>query len=160
MEARRAHNPKVRGSNPLPATNIFICDMALGKVNHLDFFVDDLEKTLEYFTEKMGFKLIRRTEHLGKAIELASPAGDLIFEFHQMTEEYQSNEAPVRPYFSHVAFEVDDLDKTYEELKNKGVPFITELDVPHLRAETGRKVANTYDADGHRWIQLQEVKPE
>jgi len=130
--------------------------MALKKINHLDFYVDDLEKTLEYFTEKLGFKLVRRTEHYGKAIELALPASDAIFEFHQVTEEYKSKEASGRPYLSHIGFEVDDLDKTCKELKSKGVPFKAPFDIPRFVPETGRKLANAYDADGRGWIQLQE----
>lgn len=130
--------------------------MALGKVNHLDFFVDDLEKTVEYFTEKLGFKLVRRTDHYGKSVELTTAAADVIFEFHQVTEEYKSKEASGRPYLSHIAFEVDDLDKTCQELKSKGVPFKTDLDAPQFQPATGRRLANTYDADGRRWIQLQE----
>ncbi len=131
--------------------------MVLGKIDHLDLSVDDLEGTLKFFTEKLGFKFVRRTEHGGGAIELTTPAGDVIFEFHQVTEEYKRETALERPYFNHVAFQVDDLDKTYEDLKKKGCLFKDAADFPHLRPETGRRVANTYDADGRRYIQWQDV---
>ena len=59
VEARRANNSQVVGSNQAPATDIIIfnrrCNMALGKIDHMDFTVGDLEKAEEYFTEKLGF---------------------------------------------------------------------------------------------------------
>ena len=132
--------------------------MALDRVNHLDFTTPDLEKTIEYLTQKLGFRLLRRTEHLGAAAELMSPAGDIMFEFHQLTEEYEIEFSATRPLFNHVAFEVVDCQEACKELKSKGVPFKIDLDLPHLRKESGRYVANTYDADDKRWIQLYEVE--
>ena len=129
--------------------------MVFGRVHHIDISVEDLEKAVKYFTEKLGWKLIRRTEHMGGAVELAPAPGGVIFELHQVTEEdkiklKEGKREWGTPYLNHIAFEVDDVDKTYEELKAKGVPFKDEIDKPHLRPETGRKVANTYDADGRR----------
>ena len=129
--------------------------MALGKIDHIDFFVDDLEKAEEYFTKKLGFKLSRRTEHVGKSIELTSPAGDFLFEFHQGSEElYKAErESPGWPcHFSHIAFKVDDINKEFEELKSKGVSF--NEDAPFFYPPTGRTLANVLDADGHWWLQL------
>ena len=60
--------------------------MALGRVNHMHFGVDDLKKTAEYFVKKLGFKLVRRVqlpESRGEFIELASPCGDLCFHKHK-----------------------------------------------------------------------------
>ncbi len=42
--------------------------MALGKIDHIDLSVTDLEKAEKYFTEKLGFKLLRRIEQAGKEI--------------------------------------------------------------------------------------------
>ena len=129
--------------------------MALGKINHIDFTVDDLEKTEEYFTKKLGFKLLRRTEHGGKSIELASPAGDFFFDLHQGSEELykRARERPGGPcHFGHIAFKVDDINKELEELKSKGVSF--REDTPVFNPTTGRTLANAPDADGRYWIQL------
>ena len=137
--------------------------MVFGKLHHIDICVEDLEKTVEYFTEKLGWKLVRRTKHAGGAIELVPTTGGVIFEFHEATKEYKRKLKEGKrvwgtPYFNHISFEVDDLDKTCEQLKNKGVPFKDEkLDKPHIVPETGRRLANTFDADGRRWIQLQEA---
>ena len=130
--------------------------MALGKIDHIHFVVEDLEKTVDYFTEKLGFKLVR---HYGRSVELTLPSGDEIFEFRQMTEEDKTEDKPSgvkepRPYLHHIAFQADDLDKTYEELKSKGLLFKTELDAPHQATASGRRLAHTYDGDGRRWIQI------
>ena len=110
--------------------------MALGKIDHLDFVVDDLEKVEEYFTKTLGFKLLRHTMHGGPSIEVQSPAGDFFFDFHQGSEEVYRQakegsgvagqasrpdipEGPCqfKPILSHIAFKVDDINKEYEELK-------------------------------------------
>ena len=132
--------------------------MALGKIDHIDITVDDLEKAEEYFTKKLGFKLLRRTEHGGKSIELQSPAGDFFFEFHQGSEEvYKAERERERPewscLFGHIAFKVDDINKEFEELKSKGVPIRPEGG-PELTTTTGRTLAEIEDADGRFWMQL------
>jgi len=60
----------------------------------------------------------------GKSMELTSPAGDFSFDFHQGSEEQYKRERgrlPGGPYHvGHIAFEVDDINKEFEELKSKG----------------------------------------
>lgn len=134
--------------------------MAFGKINHLEFLVDDLKEAEEYFTEKLGFELVRRFDvgwGFGKAVEVRAPNGTEIFELHQVTDEFkeQIKKAPGWAYFNHIAFEVEDLDKEYEELKGKGVVFSV---APQFNPESGRKLAQTCEPDGREWIQLQEVK--
>ncbi len=131
--------------------------MALGKIDHICFYVDDLEKAEEYFTKRLGFKLLRGTEHGRKSIELTSPAGDFFLEFYKVSEErYKAAKemSPGLPHFSHVAFKVDDINKEVEELISKGVLF---KEAPHFNPESGRTLANTSDADGRYWIQLSSI---
>jgi len=127
--------------------------MALGKIDHIDFYVEDLEKAEEYFTKKLGFKLFRCTEHLGKSIELTSPAGDCLFELHQESEEaYNKRQRPGGLHFGHIAFKVDDINKEFEELKSKGVSF--SQDAPFFFPTSGRTLVDVLDADGRWWLQL------
>ena len=137
-------------------------NITLGRINHLHFYVEDLEETYKYFTEKLGFKFVRRG-HGGKSVDLVSSEGGPTFEFNQITEEYKNTRAPGipgkdhfayerRPYLDHIACEVDDLDKEYEELKSRGVKF---KHTPVINPQNKRKLVDTCDAEGKRWIQLQ-----
>jgi len=130
--------------------------MALGKINHIDVTVDDLEKAEEFFTRKLGFRLLRHTEHGGKSIEISSPAGDFFFDLHQGSEKlykaWKKGTTLGPCHFGHVAFKVDDINKEYKELKSKGVSF--KEDAPVFNPTTGRTLADVADADGRYWIQL------
>ena len=133
--------------------------MALGRINHVDLLVDDLKKTEEFFTKKLGFKVVRRTQHTsygGEHIEVVSPDGGEILDIHQIQETYLKEDEPTRPHVHHIAFEVDDLQKTCDEMKSKGVPFKAG-DGPNFNSETGGGEATTYDENGRRWIQMMQM---
>ena len=115
--------------------------MALGKIDHIEVLVDDLEKAEEYFTKKLGFKLLRRI-YEGKGLELTSPGGDFFLDLNLGGPGH----------FNHIAFKVDDINKEFEELKSKGVSFLE--DAPFFNPGTGRTVADAADADGCVWLQL------
>ena len=131
--------------------------MTLGKIDHVTVFVDDLEKAEEYFIKKLGFKLIRRV-YEGKGLELTSPAGNFFLDLFPLTDERRDEwktdkreqDMPRCPYFSHIAFKVDDINKEVEELKSKGI-LVGGIGV---NTSMGRKFANIPDADGRYWIQL------
>ena len=131
--------------------------MALKRIHHIDIFVDNIEKISEHFIDKLGFQPVKKSVHVGKSIELAIPAGEEVrFEFHEMTEEYrkthQKEMAYGKPDIDHIGFEVDDINKEFEELKSKGVEFKSTPQVNPL----GRKLCRTVDADGRGWLQLYE----
>ncbi|GAJ05774.1 unnamed protein product, partial [marine sediment metagenome] len=123
--------------------------MGLGKIDHIDVSVGNLEMAEKYFTQKLGFRLMRRTEHGGKSVELQSPAGDFFFDIHE------GGEGLYRTEINHIAFSIDDINKEYEDLKSKGVPL--RSDAPVFNPTTGRTLVNVIDFDGHFWIQLTDV---
>jgi catechol 2,3-dioxygenase-like lactoylglutathione lyase family enzyme len=133
--------------------------MALGRIDHIAVHVDDLGKAEEYFTKKLGFRLLRRTvQHGGGAIELVSPAGDFHFDLLQESEkQYQAamETPPGLPHVYHIAFKVDDINKEVEELKSKGVSFRS---APKVNPATGRTVTTLADSDGRFWFQLSGEK--
>lgn len=132
--------------------------MALGKLDHMDFTIGDLEKAEVYFTEKLGFKFLRRNEHQDKLIssELASTVDDVIIQLHQESEEELKKRREQAPewslYINHIAFKVNDINKKFKELKSKGVSF--KGTAPMLNPVTGRTLANAADVEGRHWIQL------
>lgn len=136
--------------------------MVLGKLDHIDLIVGDIEKAEEYFVGSLGFKLRRHTAHGGKAVELTSPSGDFFLDLHQVSEELIREWREGRPpqigpvFFNHISFEVEDMGKAYEELQEKGVPIWQAT--PFTHPDTGRKLADIADADGRYWIQITEKK--
>lgn len=141
--------------------------MAIGKLDHIQFGVNNLKEATKFFTEKLGFERMPPSEGPGPRIAtLRSPAGDLLFDLEEVTEEIRKRGAepfsartaedhvPGRSYVNHICFAVDDLDKEYEELKSKGVEF---LGPPYTTPGRGRYRVNLFDPDRRFLVQLIEV---
>lgn len=113
-------------------------------LDHIDMTVGNLEESASLY-QRLGFEILRRTEHAGGAIELVHPRmPQTIVELHQATGE---------PGLRHLAFGVDDIQSAYSEFVSRGLraeqpPFLYEM--------TGRWLANFLDADGRK---LQFVGP-
>jgi catechol 2,3-dioxygenase-like lactoylglutathione lyase family enzyme len=132
--------------------------MALGKLNHIDIFVDDISKVPDYFINTLGFKPVSNQTHGGKSFEIVVPAGnEITLEFHEMTDEYRNSHqkemAYGKPDIDHIGFEVTDMDKEVGDLKNKGVEFKS---LPN-RSAKGRRLCRIVDSEGKGWIQLYEI---
>ena len=114
-------------------------------VHHIEFLVRDVDETKEYF-KKLGFEVVRVTDHHGRAVEMRIPGDQVIFEFHTVAKSEN-------PGVNLIAFKVDNLEATEGDLRSKGIPFDTD---PQLVVLSGRAVANFRDPQGFRW-QLTKV---
>ena len=123
------------------------------RVDHIDIAVKDVDRATKLF-EKMGFKLVRRTTHGGGngSAELKLPgANQIIFELFPVMPQFLDGKPGVR----HVALLVDDAQKTFDELKAKGIRSYQEK--PGFIPETGRILFNCEDDDlGTFAMQFQE----
>lgn len=109
-------------------------------IDHINFVVDDVEKTAELMA-KLGYKIHRRTEHHEGSIEMEHPEQlGLILEFG--TKRPQDTVG-----FNHACFKLKDMDQ-YKELDQAGVPFVKE---PYLSPASGRHVTNFVDNDKIKW---------
>jgi catechol 2,3-dioxygenase-like lactoylglutathione lyase family enzyme len=114
--------------------------------DHFQFIVKDLEESIENF-KKMGFTLVRRTEHhVGSAEFQIGPDGPIM--------EIHPSERNENPGHDHFAVLVEDLEASIEELREKGF----KVEGPRVVAATGRTLANFRDNDGFRWQYISTKK--
>jgi len=105
--------------------------------NHTSFTVSDLDRSVDFYTNILGFKLERRFETKGPAISqiIGLPDAHLLVAFVSLGDfrleliQYVSPEgvkldtSTNNVGSAHIAFWADDIEKTYEELKAEGVRF-------------------------------------
>ena len=97
------------------------------KLLHTRYRVKDLEKTVRFYTDVLGLNEIRRhTSGRGsQLVFLKAPQSDEEIEICKFDE---SGPVVVGPDLTHLAFEVDDLEKFALESAAKGYPL---SDGPH-----------------------------
>ncbi len=123
--------------------------MVKAKFTYTGIGVRDLERSIKFYTETLGMKLLGRykiEETNGEIAELKSPDGDQMLElnWYHDREEYRNGDE-----VDHLAFEVQDVDEALTELRTQGVEVALE---PFN--EGGGRLAFIMDPDGI-WIELQ-----
>src|SRR6266705_177147 len=119
------------------------------KLLHTRYRVHDLEKTVSFYKDVLGLKELRRhTSGRGsQLVFLKAPDGDMEIEICKFD---QSGPVVVGPDLTHLAFEVDDLEKFAREAAAKGYPL---SDGPH---STGTGKIAFIDAPEGYEIELME----
>ena len=98
-------------------------------VDHVAITVKDLTQSIEFYTGKLGFSVLRKSE---------SPSQKMVFVGNDLCElelfEIKNGVAKDVPPLKgdevgikHIAFHVDDIEGVVEEMKKKGVTFTTEI---------------------------------
>lgn len=135
--------------------------------NHTSFTVSDLERSVDFYTQLLGFALERQFEVQGPGIEtiVGLPGAHLRIAFVSLGEfrlELIEYVAPAGRKLematnnvgsAHIAFTTDDVDRTYEELKAKGIRFRA---APARSRPDRPRVAYFTDPDGYT---LEIVEP-
>jgi catechol 2,3-dioxygenase-like lactoylglutathione lyase family enzyme len=117
------------------------------QIDHIEIIVNDVEAYVEFY-QKLGFKLLTRTDHHGGSAELQLPGPNQpILEIHTVLGEENIG-------INHVAFQADDVFATHKELSDKGIRFNGE---PYRNKHTGRGNVRFRDPDGWR-LQLSDKK--
>ena len=109
------------------------------KIRHTGLVVADLEKSLRFWRDVLGFSITRRMDESGPHIDallglesvhvttvkLAAPDGSLIelLHFHSHPDRDSWEGTPHSTGLTHVALTVSDLDATCERLSKVGVKF-------------------------------------
>jgi len=105
--------------------------------------VSDMKRSVEFYRDKLGiplkFESPEWTEFATGTTTLALHGGGVAREYHDTGDQSKIAGA------CSIGFNVDDVDKTYEELKAKGVNFVMP---PTQREGEGIKLAVGLDPDG------------
>ena len=109
--------------------------------------VEDLEKSVKFYTEVLGMKETGRGSieaAKGKVVSLVSEDGgpQLELNFYGKGSKF-ANEYKVGEAMDHLAFKVDDLDKALLEAKKLGYPTVLEM-----KGTSGSRWAYIEDPDG------------
>lgn len=118
-------------------------------LNHVGFRVSDLDAALDFYTETMGFREVG---------PVRDAEGNVLFTYVQINRDTFLELFPPSggssPGFTHVAFNVDDLDGAVGNLQDAGV----DVEDP-ITGRTNAYLANATGPDGVR-IELLELVPE
>ena len=110
------------------------------EIQHIEVHVSSLEKARDFYVDKLGLKVIEETPTLSLFSVRAGSVRISIFGGY---------EAPLNPSAkqtsTHIIFRTDDIIKTVEELKVRGVIFTGEI----FEAPGFIKGITTTDADGN-----------
>ena len=122
--------------------------------------VKNMEESLKFYTHVLGMviaePLERMTPTKGSAVILRSPNSEQVLELNYYEQDSPFNSAYVNgEELDHIAFDVQDLTTTIEELKRQGIEVVVE---PYaIGANIGWKEAYVKDPNGI-WIELLQRK--
>ena len=129
--------------------------MVLRDLRYVILFVEDLERSLEFYVRKVGLEVRHRAEGYAE-LAVDGPKRALL-ERWRVAEIVGSGEAQ-RPapgaHEGEVAFVVDDVDAVYGELRARGVAFVC----PPTDRPWSQRTAYFKDPDGHLLEIAQELR--
>ncbi len=108
--------------------------------------VSDVDKAIDFYVNKLGFELHGDMPMGGglRWVEVAPPGAQTML---ILTKGFADAEERLGKFTS-LVFEADDIDATYERLRERGVQF-TE---PPTAQPWGRKQAQFVDQDGNGYV--------
>ncbi len=104
--------------------------IAIRKLDHIGVAVTSIEAALPLYSRGLRMAVERTTQVPGEGVKIAFiPAGETLIELL----EPLGSETPVAkflekrgPGLHHLCFEVDDIDEAIAQLKEKGVPLLSD----------------------------------
>ena len=112
------------------------CEPGLDGLAHIALSTADIEKTIEFYTEKLGFDCVERFESQkenGTMYIAFLVYEDIVIEALQPAEGFDPNRA-VDGRFPHLAIQVTGIEDVIADLKDRGIVFETEdyIPLPHM----------------------------
>ncbi len=123
------------------------------KLLHTRYRVEDLEKTVSFYTEVLGLEEVKRSTSArgSKLVFLKTPGSEELIE---ICEFKQAGPVVVGPDLTHLAFEVEDIEAFGAHAKAKGYPF---SDGPSASG-TGSTIAFVDAPEGYEIEIIQRAK--
>ena len=139
-------------------------------IDHINLVVSDLERSVDFYTNVLGFRETQRAELEGEWIEtiigletvkasvayVVSPAGQPrleLLQYHSpIGDGFQANSIPNTLGLRHLALSVDNIDSAVQRLREAGTellsrPVVVPTDV--IQHSTGQKIlCYFHDPDG------------
>lgn len=124
-------------------------------IGHVAIRVTDVERTLDFYVGKLGFREMMRLERDGRLWLLYLRVTET--QFIEVFPEGEGGRAPGKEAvgFNHLCLEVSDIEAAIAELAASGVALTNPL---KLGAD-GNRQAWIEDPDGHR-IELMQMAPD
>jgi glyoxylase I family protein len=97
--------------------------MNIRSIHHIAILTDDYEKSKRFYTEVLGFEVIRETyraERRSYKLDLAI-AGLYQIELFSFPDFRERGSYPEAKGLRHLAFAVDDVDEAADALRKKGI---------------------------------------
>ena len=131
--------------------------------NHTSFTVSDLDRSVAFFTEALGFALLHRGPRdpamIGRVVGV--PGADIevayvqgpghrleLIEYKAPADRGRVESRPCDAGFAHVAFDVDDIDAALAAAAAHGVTPLSEPQDLRTGPNAGGRVVYTRDPDG------------
>ncbi|MCJ7588765.1 MAG: methylmalonyl-CoA epimerase [Candidatus Aminicenantes bacterium] len=130
------------------------------KVDHIAVAVESLDEAVELFERTLGLRVTHRESAAGFDVETATfDLGDVALELVEGTSEASEVRKFIKargPGLHHIAFAVDDIERSLASLKAKGVRLIDETPRP---GQAGSRVAFIHPESTHKvLIELVELE--
>ena len=113
-------------------------------VAHVGLYIKDVERSIKFYQEILGFEMIRRFTSLEGNLMAFMKSGNLIIELIQHVEWMDRKDG----LFDHIAMEVTDIEAVSEALKAKGITFEADIYYDSLVTDAGVKYQAFRGPDG------------
>lgn len=117
---------------------------------HTMYRVTDLDKSLAFYTEVLGMRLLRRRDYPEGKFTLAfvgygDEAENTVLE---LTHNWETDEYDLGTGYGHIAIEVDDVYQACDQIKARGGQVVREAG-PMKNSNSGTILAFVKDPDGY-----------
>ena len=128
-------------------------NLKLNHIQHIGIPVTDIKMSVAFY-ERLGFKNVMASTfecNGGKGLVAMMQLNDMIVELYQMPEaELKEIRERKNGHIDHIAFDVDDIDQTFNELKQASLNILEEAPVFLAFWKNGCKYFNITGPDGER----------